>query len=236
MVFSFATTTNFGKQLHPKECEEGSTTKRRRRPSRPTRKGGEGKPYPLKGRRRDRHSTELNLSQLTDLISIFCLKKVFDFFRNQCYFDLQGRKINFTNSKTLVGVATDRKASVTLPAPPPSQKKGKKNKSETKKKRKIQKEKVSKIKRKKKKQKRKKITNKNLKVIFSKKKKNPKNKTIKNKEKTKNEKKREKRKEASKEWYLPRRLKKKRFFQKEMLEEIVQQLRLDKNQMLSSKK
>ena len=30
------------------------------------------------------------------------------------YCDLQGRKINFTNSKTLVGVATDRGAGVTL--------------------------------------------------------------------------------------------------------------------------
>ena len=52
-----------GNQPHPKEEGKGSTTKRRRRPSSPPhvqRRGG--KAAPMKGRRRDHHSTELNSS------------------------------------------------------------------------------------------------------------------------------------------------------------------------------
>ena len=49
-------------QRDPEE-EEGSTTKRRR-PSRSIRKGRQRKATPLKGRRRDHHSTELNLTSV----------------------------------------------------------------------------------------------------------------------------------------------------------------------------
>ena len=65
----------FRNQPHPKDEEEGSTTKRRRRPS-PNPQGRGRKAAPRKGRRTDRHSTELNLTSANPT-NLHSFKKMF---------------------------------------------------------------------------------------------------------------------------------------------------------------